>query len=100
MNKHYVCIVNNARVYITSRTIEINTVNDATRTVWHLLAGDIGFEHLELGRFPLRSEYADIFLASLNHGDITIIIFVKHLLNTFPNFLVHLVVRLLQMSHF
>ena len=52
-----------------------------------------------LGRFSLRFKNPDIFLANIVHGDIIVTSFIKHLFRDGPDFLVHLVIRLLKVGH-
>jgi hypothetical protein len=59
--------MNNARVDITSHTIEINTMYGATRTVWYLHTSNIGLERVDLSRFSLRFKNLDVFLVHIRH---------------------------------
>ena len=79
-----------ARVSITSRTVESDTMNGAATVTRHLLTGDIGLERLEFSLFRLRSELLNIFLANLIHRNITSV--VKHLFHVCIDLHMHLAI--------
>jgi hypothetical protein len=58
------CDMNNTRVDITSRTIEIDVMDGTTSTIRHLLTGNICLERVELIMFSLRFQNPNIFLAN------------------------------------
>ncbi len=92
------CRMNNVRVDITPRTIEINSMYGSTRTVRYLLTGNIGLELVGLSRFSLCSKNLDIFLVNIVNGDIVIVSFVKYLFQDGPDLLVYFVIQLLTLS--